>query len=99
METTFFFKKMTQAGSDKVQQYVGKKLPRLSRLTAKYPQDGVVLHVTAQKFERNAAFEVEFVLRILSKKFAAKEDSHTLTKAVDMAFDKLISQIKKAKKE
>lgn len=99
MQTAFFFKKMSSAEEQQIQEYVAKKLHRVERLTEKMPQDAVMLHIAAEKFEKHSAFGVELVLTVPSHKFIAKEDSHAITKAVDDAFDRLLLQIKKSKEE
>lgn len=96
METIFFFKNMSQLEEEKLRDYVFSKLPKFEKILNRFPPDGVILQVKCQKFDKHSAYEVEMVLKLPSETLSACEASHMITKAVDLAKDRLDMQIKKS---
>lgn len=96
METVFFFKNMSQTEEDKLRDYVFMKLPKFEKILNRFPADAVILQVKGQRFDKHSAYEVEMVLRLPAETLSAREASHMLTKAVDLAKDRLDMQIKKS---
>lgn len=95
METVFFFKNMEPAAEESLRQYFAKKIPTLDKLISHFPIDAVVLQVKGEKFSKHNAFVVEFVMKLPIGTISSKEASHLITKAVDLAKDRLVAQIKK----
>ena len=95
METVYFFKQMNPAEEQELRDYFSKKLPSLEKLMTAFPDDGALLKVTGEKFKKHSAFEVELTLKFLSETLTAREASHTIMKAVDLAKDRLTMQLKK----
>lgn len=95
MKIQFFSKNCTGTEQEKFEKYVEKKLGAIERLLKRVDPDEVTLEIKVQKFEKHKAYKVEFVLRISRKKLVGEETSHTITKAVDLAKDRLIIQLKK----
>ena len=95
METSFFFKNMSAAEEEKIQDYVMRKIKRVEKMMSHFPQDGALLQVKGEWFKKHTAYKIELVLKIPSQTLTSTEDSHTITKAVDFAFDRLILQLKK----
>lgn len=96
METVFFFKNMSQTEEAKLRDYVFTKLPKFEKILNRFPADAVILQVKGQRFDKHSAYEVEMVLKIPSETLSACEASHMITKAVDLAKDRLDMQIKKS---
>lgn len=96
METVFFFKNMVRSEETQLQEYVFKKLPRIEKLLTHFAEDAVLLHVKGEKFDKHSAYDVELVLKLPSGTLSGKEASHAITKAVDLAVDRLEMQLKKS---
>lgn len=96
METVFFFKNMLPAEEGNLREYITGKLPKFEKVLNHLPPDGVVLHIKGEKFEKHSAYEVEFVLKMGKETLSAKEASHAITKAVDLAKDRLDMQLKRS---
>lgn len=95
METVFFFKNMLPDEEGKLRDYVFGKLSKFEKVLSHFPSDGVMLQVKGEKFQKHSAYEVELVLKLEGQTYSAKEASHMITKAVDLAKDRLDVQIKK----
>lgn len=95
METVYFFKNMRQSEETELREYFVTKLPALQKLIAKYPSDGVMLQVKGERFKKHSAYQVELTLKLFGATYTAQEDSHLITKAVDLARDRLTMQLKK----
>lgn len=95
MKLQVFSKNCTGAEQEKCEKYVEKKLGAIERLLKNFDPDSVALEVKVQKFEKHKAYKVEFVLRLSRTKLVGEETSHTITKAVDLAKDRLVVQLKK----
>lgn len=95
MEITYFHKNVSEAEEKFFLQYVDSKIDRILNLLTKFSDDAKILKSSLEKFEKHDAFEAEFFLALPSKTLIAREASHSITKAVDLAKDRLISQIKK----
>lgn len=96
METVFFFKNMSPLEEGKLRDYVFTKLPKFEKILNRFPADAVILQVKGQRFDKHSAYEVELVLKLPSETLSACEASHMITKAVDLAKDRLDMQIKKS---
>ena len=96
METMFFFKNMSPEGEEKLQEYFSKKLPAIEKLLSHFSPDSLLLQVKGEKFDKHSAYDVELTLKLPSETLTAQEASHLLTKAVDLAKDRLLMQIKKS---
>ena len=94
MEVLFTQKNLTKEQEGKFIDYVNQKLSAFQAMFLKFSNDSVLLKVQMEKFEKHDAYEVEMVLSIPNKKFYAKETSHHITKSVDLAKDRLVSQLK-----
>jgi len=95
MDVTFFLQNLSKREEETFKDYVDEKLPTIANLLTKFADDAHLLKSTIEKFEKHDAFEVEFCLTLPTKTIVAKEASHSITKAVDLSKDRLISQLKK----
>ncbi len=95
MDINFFFKNLSPQEEKALSEYVEQKRPAIETLLTKFAPDAQNLKVSAGKFEKHNAFEVEFCLTLPNKSVVAKETSHAMTKGVDLAKDRLVAQIKK----
>lgn len=95
MELVFFFKNMNKDEEEKLREYFSSKLPKLEKLVSHFPSDAIVLQVKGEKFQKHSAYEVELVMKLPRETVSAREASHTINKAVDLAKDRLTTQLKK----
>jgi len=77
--------------------YFDSKLKQLETLVKKYPDDAVMLEAKMEKFDKHDAYDVELILTFPANKIKSNEASHTIMKAVDLAKDRLVIQLKKRK--
>lgn len=95
METVFFFKNMLPDEEGHLREYVFGKLSKFEKIMSRFPDDGVVLQVKGEKFQKHSAYDVELVIKFGGQTLSAKEASHMITKAVDLAKDRLDLQLRK----
>ncbi|PIR55214.1 hypothetical protein COU74_02310 [Candidatus Peregrinibacteria bacterium CG10_big_fil_rev_8_21_14_0_10_36_19] len=95
MEIQFFHKNLSEAEGAFFDEYVNQKTDSITSLLTKFASDAVLLTISAEKFEKHDAFEVEFLLKLPAKTLLSKEASHSINKAVDLSRDRLLSQVKK----
>lgn len=95
METTIFQKNLAKREEEAFNKYVKGKLSQIEGLLTKFSPDAQFLKISIEKFNKHDAYEVEFCLTLPTKSVVAKETSHTITKAVDLTKDRLVSQLKK----
>lgn len=95
MDVTFYHKNLSPKQQKVLSNYVQEKLPSIENLLTKFAPDAALLKISAEKFEKHDAFEIEFCLNLPMKTLVANEKSHTIEKAVDLSKDRLITQIKK----
>lgn len=96
METVFFFKNMLPDEEESLREYFLIKVPGLARMLSHFAEDEVILQVKGEKFIKHSAFDVELTMKMPGGTLSAKEASHMITKAVDLAKDRLVMQIKKS---
>lgn len=95
MEITFFHKNLTKAEEGSFAEYVETKRKMIENLLKTFPQNATLMRANIEKFDKHDAYEVELSVILPTKQVVAKEASHLITKAVDLAKDRLIGQIKK----
>lgn len=95
MDIKFFSKGLTTFEEQKLQDYFAKKVRSFEKLLSHFSPDSVSLQVNSQRHEKHNAFNVEIVLKMPSKTIVGHEASHTLEKAIDLAKDRVVQQIKK----
>lgn len=95
MENVFFFKNMSQAEEETLREYFSTKLPKFEKILSHFAPDAVLLHVKGEKFLKHSAYEVELTMKLPLGTITAAEASHTINKAVDLATDRLLLQLKK----
>jgi len=96
MNTYFYFKKINKADEEKLKDYFTKeKTPRLTKLLQHGNFELAKFKMRAEYFLHHNAFEVEVELNIGKQELVAKEKSHNLLKALDLAIDRQIAQLRK----
>ncbi|MBI5151976.1 HPF/RaiA family ribosome-associated protein [Candidatus Peregrinibacteria bacterium] len=95
MEVRIFTKEMSPSEVKKVKDYSSTKIEPIERLLGHFAADAIRLDINAEKLGRRSAYRVEFVLHLPSKTIIGREASHEITKAVDLAKDRVVRQIKK----
>ncbi|MFA6917811.1 MAG: HPF/RaiA family ribosome-associated protein [Candidatus Gracilibacteria bacterium] len=95
MEMNIFQKNLTQKEEEVFVGYLKQKTPAIQELLTKFSKDAALLKVTIEKFEKHDAYEVELCLVLPTKSMVAREASHKINKAIDLAKDRLVAQIKK----
>lgn len=99
MKITRLYKNISNAGQEIFDSYLPSKLEQIESLLSNFPDDSVNLDVKIEKYDKHDAYDVEFVLKMPMKTMKSKETSHSITKAVDLAKDRLIIQLKKTKSQ
>ena len=95
MKVNFYQKKLSKKEESAFIDYVSQKTGAIENLLTKFAEDARLLKASIEKFDKHDAYEVEFCLTLPTKSIVANEASHTITKAVDLSKDRLISQLKK----
>ena len=95
MEITFFHKNLTKAEEGSFAQYVETKKEMIENLLKTFPDNATLLKANIEKFDKHDAYQVELSVILPTKQIVATEASHLITKAVDLAKDRLMSQVKK----
>ena len=95
MENSFLFKNVAKSEEEKLREYWAKKLPKIEKLLSHFAPDAVTLQLKAEYFEKHSAYKIDLILKIPSGTLSAEEISHAFTKAVDLALDRLVMQLKK----
>ncbi len=95
MEITFLYKNVTKTEERNFVEYVSTKVAAIENLLSKFSKDACLLKVVIEKFNKHDAYQVEFVLSLPTKALIGSEASHSITKAVDLSKDRLITQVKK----
>lgn len=86
---------MSSSEEEVLREYFSSKLFSLEKIISHLPSDAVVLQVKGEKFQKHSAFSVELVMKMPTGTLTATEASHMITKAVDLAKDRLVLQLKK----
>ncbi len=95
MNTNFSFKNLTQSEKGFVEHYFSSdvKLGKIQGIVNRLNADET-LEVRVEKFVKNSAYKVSFILGAPMNLFVS-EDDHTLREAIDFAKDKLLERLKK----
>ena len=95
MKVKHQYKNLSPQEQELFDGYLPSKLQQIEGLMTHFAEDAAILDTRIEKFEKHDAYEVEFVLKMPIRTLKSKEASHTITKAIDLAKDRLIAQIKK----
>ena len=95
MEKTFFYKNTNKEEERVFFEYVNSKTDAIESLLTRFAEDAVILRASIEKFDKHDAYEVELRLDLHRKPLIAREASHQINKAVDLAKDRLVAQVKK----
>ncbi|MFA6528110.1 MAG: HPF/RaiA family ribosome-associated protein [Candidatus Gracilibacteria bacterium] len=95
LPTNITAKNLTNWEKKQFVDYLIKKEGRISKLTKHFSEDSVLLTASVEKFEKHTAFKVLLKLTIPSDMIIAEESAHAMTKGLDDATDRLITQLKK----
>lgn len=98
MEVTCFYKNLSKQEEEIFNEYLTPKLKGIKNLLSRRSQkESSLLKISVEKFEKHTAYKVEFHLTLPMRSLIAAEDSHDITKAIDLSKDRLVEQIKKYK--
>lgn len=95
MEIQLFQKGLTKEEEASFNEQVNQKVGSIQNLLKDITKDTKTLKVSIERFQKHDAYEVEFCLNIPNKSIVAKEASHVIPKAVELAKRRLVEQIKK----
>lgn len=96
MNTYFYFKKIRKNDEKRLKDYFEKeKARRLIKLLQHGNFELAEFKLRAEYFVRHNAFQVEVELSIGKRKLMSKEESHNPLKALDLAIDRQIAQLRK----
>ena len=93
MRFSYFFKHLSDIQKKFIKEYVEKKALQSERLLndAEY-----LVEVKAEQFATKHAYRIEFIVHAPGVRYIASEDDHTLQEAVDLAWEKILHQVRKA---
>ena len=91
----YAYKNMPEMDKKFLEDYLEKKVDRLTNLTQSFSGIASRLMVRAEKFATKSAYKIEMQLHLDGQKLLAAEDDHTVIEAADLALDKLIIQLRK----
>jgi len=95
MTIQFSYKQVEEKDKSFLEDYLEKKKERLAKLLPDNDWQNAQLQIRAEKFVKKDAFKVEIFLKSPKYNLMSNEDDHTIIEAFDLAFDKLIMQIRK----
>lgn len=96
MNIRFYFQKIEKKDKERLKKYFdNKKLSRLTKLLEKKDLALAKLTLSAKHHQRHNIFLVRLGLKITKNDLTSEEKAHSLTGAFDLAFDKLIFQLRK----
>jgi ribosome-associated translation inhibitor RaiA len=99
MNIRFYFQEINKASQEELEKYLaGKKLDRLTRLLQHGNLALAKFVVNAKCHLHHNIFVVRLGLEIAKNDFEAEEAGHNLIEAFDLAFNKLVYQLRKAEK-
>ncbi len=99
MNIRFYFQEINKVGQEELEKYLaGKKLDRLTRLLQHGNLALAKFVVNAKYHSHHNIFTVRLGLEIVKNNFEAEEVSHNLIEAFELAFNKLVYQLRKAEK-
>jgi ribosome-associated translation inhibitor RaiA len=98
MQIHFTFRKVDEKSKEKLEKcFYSSKLKRLTRLLNHTDLELAILDIRAEYFAKHNAFSVKAEMNIKKRHFMGEEASHDIIKACDLALERLISQVRKAK--
>jgi ribosome-associated translation inhibitor RaiA len=93
-----YFQKISEKDKKELKKYFDdKKLSRLTKLIQGKDLELAKLSFNAKYHQHNNIFLVRLRLRTVKKDIRSEEKGQALIEAFDLAFDKLISQLRKLK--
>jgi len=95
MKVQVQYKNLSKMEQEIFDKYFTSKLKQLESLLTHFQEDSVILDSKIEKFTKHDAYDVEFILKMPMKTIKANEASHNITKAVDLAKDRVLIQLKK----
>jgi len=99
MNIRFYFQEINKAGQEELENYLaGKKLNRLTRLLQHGNKALAKFALNAKYHKHHNIFVVRLGLKIAKNNFKTEELSQNLIEAFDLAFDRLIYQLRKNEK-
>ena len=96
MNTRFYFQNINLKTKEELKNYlIDKKVKRIAKLFPEKKLETLILETRSQYFKKHNAFSVKLKLKNDKIMILAEEKSHKIFKAIDLAVDRLISQIRK----
>jgi ribosome-associated translation inhibitor RaiA len=96
MKIHTFFKNVDGTTKNCIDAYLnGKKMNRLTSLLRHGNFNVADLKINAEYFIKHNAFSIKFDLRIGKKRLISEEKTHNVKEAFEIAFDKLVNQLRK----
>ncbi|HEX9664787.1 MAG TPA: HPF/RaiA family ribosome-associated protein [Patescibacteria group bacterium] len=98
MVKKYFYKNINDQEKALFQDYFETKIKQLHKYLKRYDDNELKLSAKAEKFATKHAYKVTFTLALPANQLMAWEDDHTISEAVDLAYDKLVIQLSKLHK-
>ena len=97
MTARFYFEKIEESDKRVLEDYFrDKKLVRLEKLLQRGNLELAKFVVSAKYHQRHDTFIVRLGLNFVQKNLNSQESGHTLLEAFDLAFDRIINQLRKS---
>ena len=99
MNIRFYFQEINKAGQEELKKYLaGKKFNRLTHLLQHGNLALAKFVVNAKYHSHHNIFVVRLGLEIAKNNFESEEVSHNLIEAFELAFNKLVGQLRRVEK-
>lgn len=96
MNIRFYFQKISKTDKEQLEKdFKDKKLARLTKLLQHGNLELAKFVLNAKYHSRHNIFLVRLGLQVINKDLEAEEEGRHLIEAFDLAFDNLISQLRK----
>jgi len=99
MNIQFSYKNVSDKDKKFLENYIDKKTDRVETLISGEHLENSKMEIRVEKFAKKEAYNLEIFLSWPGKDFMASEDDHTVIEAFDLAFDKLINQLRRYRDE
>ncbi|MFH1457326.1 MAG: HPF/RaiA family ribosome-associated protein [Patescibacteria group bacterium] len=99
MNIQFSYKSVSEKDKTFLESYIDKKTDRIETLVSNDQLENSKMEIRVEKFAKKEAYNLEIFFSWPGQDFMASEDDHTVIEAFDLAFDKLINQIRRHRDE
>jgi len=100
MQIDIYYKNVDhQRDKDFILDYLEQKKERFEKLIDNQDYEVARLEAKAEIFATKSACRVDLILHLPKNKYMSSEDDHSWREAVDLAVDKMITQLRKEREK